>query len=205
MALDTYANLQTSIASWAWRTGDPEFTAQIPDFITLAESRFNRSLRLREMEALATLTLVNSAASLPSDYLEFRRVVASTSPAQPLELVTPDYAATAYPTNYSGFPQHFTIVGSTLTVYPSTSATVALAYYQKIPALTTNNQTNWLLTKAPEVYLYGALVEAAPYMMDDARMATWGQMLQKAMGDLQASDTSARYSRATVRVSQETP
>lgn len=203
MALDTYANLQTAIISYAFRTGDTEFTAAVPDFITLTESRLNRVLRVREMEASATLTLTNSAGTLPSDYLEFRRVVANTSPATPLELVTPDFAAAEYGTTYSGYPMHFTIIGSTLTVYPSTTATVALSYYQKIPALAT--ATNWLLTKAPELYLYGALVEAAPYMMDDQRANVWGTLFQKALKDLQDADTSARYSRATARVSGPTP
>lgn len=203
MALDTYANLQTAIISYAFRTGDSEFTAAVPDFIALTESRLNRVLRVREMEASATLTLTNSAGTLPSDYLEFRRVVANTSPTTPLELVTPDFASSEYGTTYSGFPVHFTIIGSTLTVYPSTTATVALSYYQKIPALAT--ATNWLLTKAPELYLYGALVEAAPYMMDDQRANVWGTLFQKALKDLQDADTSARYSRATARVSGPTP
>lgn len=205
MALDTYANLQTAIISYAFRTGDSEFTAAVPDFITLVESRLNRVLRVREMEAAATLTLTNSAGTLPTDYLEFRRVVANTSPTTPLELVTPDFASTEYGTTYSGFPVHFTIIGSTLTVYPSTTATVALSYYQKIPALSDSSTANWLLAKAPELYLYGALVEAAPFMMDDGRTQTWGTLFQKALKDLQDADTGARYARAVSRVSGPTP
>jgi hypothetical protein len=51
MALSTYTDLQASVVLWALRTGDSEFTAQVPDFITLAEKRMNRRLRLAEMES----------------------------------------------------------------------------------------------------------------------------------------------------------
>jgi hypothetical protein len=205
MALDTYANLQTAIISYAFRTGDSEFTAAVPDFITLTESRLNRVLRVREMEESATISVALGYGWLPDDYLEFRRVVANTSPANPLELVTPDFAASEYATSYSGYPVHFTLIGDRIRVFPSTDATLALNYYAKIPALSDSNTTNWLLTKAPELYLYGALVEAAPFMMDDARANVWGTLFQKALKDLQDADTSARYSRATMRVSGPTP
>lgn len=205
MALDTYAALQASVIRYAFRDGDTDFASAVPDFITLTESRINRELRVAEMEAAATITLTNSAGTLPTDYLEFRRVVANTSPTTPLELVTPDFAAGEYGTTYSGYPVHFTITGNTITVFPSTTATIALRYYQKVPALSDSNTTNWLLAKAPEIYLYGALVEAGPFMMDDAAAARYAALFQKAMRDLMSADTGARYARATMRVSGPTP
>lgn len=205
MALDTYANLQTAIITYAFRTGDDEFTAQVPDFINLAESRFNRVLRVREMQAAATVTLTSGSGTLPTDYLEHSRVVANVSPAMVLEMVTPDYASLTYPENEAAYPRYFTIIGSTIKTYPSSTGDIALTYYQKIPALSDAAPTNWLLAKAPELYLYGALVEAAPFMMDDARTQTWGTLFQKALKDLQDADTGARYARAVSRVSGPTP
>jgi len=43
--ITTYAELQTSIATWLVRD---DLTAIIPDFITLAESKFKRDIRVRE-------------------------------------------------------------------------------------------------------------------------------------------------------------
>ena len=48
MAIGTYAELQTAVANWLDRD---DLTARIPEFITLAEARFNRLLRLRSMES----------------------------------------------------------------------------------------------------------------------------------------------------------
>jgi hypothetical protein len=117
--------------------------------------------------------------------------------------VTPEYAASAYPTTANGFPQHFTIVGSTLTVYPSSSGTVTISYYRKIPALA--NGGNWLLTAAPEIYLFGALVEASDFMRDPEELQKYAARFQAAVKALMAADVSARYSRAVARVSGPTP
>jgi hypothetical protein len=196
MAITTYAELKTAVAKWSWNTGETEFEASVGDFVTLAEARFNRELRVAAMEASATITLIDSAGSLPADYLEFRRVVANTSPTLDLQLVTPDFATGEYGTTYSGYPAHFSIIGSTITVYPSTSATVGLRYYQKIPALSDSNTTNWLLT---------ACVEGADFMRDQEQIAKFEARYQAAVKALEGSDTGARYARATMRVSGPTP
>jgi hypothetical protein len=205
MALDTYSNLQTAIAAWAFRTGDDEFTAQLPDFITMTENRVNRTLRIREMEASATITLTDGAGTLPADYLEHRRVVANVSPISVLEMVTPDYASDRYPENGAAYPRYFSIIGNALKTYPTSTGDIALTYYQKVPALSEADPTNWLLAKAPEVYLYGALVEAAPYMQDDQAAQRYITLFQKALKDLQDADIGARYARATARTSGPTP
>ena len=205
MAITTYAELKTAVAKWSWNTDETEFEASVGDFITLAEARFNRELRIAAMEASATITLTGSAGSLPADYLEFRRVVANTSPTTPLELVTPDFASGEYGTTYSGYPAHFSIIGSTITVYPSTTATVGLRYYQKIPALSDSNTTNWLLTAHPDIYLFAACVEGADFSRDQEQLAKFEARYQAAVKALEGSDTGARYARATMRVSGPTP
>jgi hypothetical protein len=202
MALDTYANLQTAIISYAFRTGDSEFTAAVPDFITLTESRLNRELRTGDMEDEATITLTDGAGTLPADFLQVRRLMSGNTSVQ---AASPNFAEATYAYANSGVPEVYTIIGATLKTYPPGSADLTLNYYAKIPALSGSNTTNWLLAKAPELYLYGALVEAAPFMMDDARTQVWGTLFQKALADLKRADKGARYSRATACVSGPTP
>lgn len=206
MALDTYANLQSSIITYAMRTGDEGFTAAVPDFITLCEARCNRIIRVREMETTATLTLdADGTASLPADYLAFRDVTATGyDPARSLKAVSPDYATEEHPYDGSS-PQHFSITGSTLRTHPKGTGDVRLRYFQRIPALSDANPTNWLLTKAPGVYLYGALLEAAPFMFDDQRMNTWSSLFDKAVSDLMAEDHQAKFMRGQVRPQGATP
>lgn len=204
MALDTYPALKTSIATWAMRTGDPEYEAAIPDFIDLVERRLNRTLRVAEMEVTGPVTLTDGAGTLPADFLEARRAVAG-SPSYALELVAPGFATDEYPTNYGGYARHFSVIGNTLQTYPSSAGPVSLTYYAKIPALSDANTTNWLLDKAPDLYLYGALLEGAPFMLEDPRLQTWTLLFQKGLADLQADDKGKRWAGSRARVSGPTP
>jgi hypothetical protein len=205
MALSTYAELQASIALWLMRD---DLTAPIVDFITLAEARLNKKLRVREMETTpSAITLTSGVGALPSDFLEARRLVANSDPISVLSYITPDQAATEYGANTitGGWARYYTIIGTNFTVYPTTTSTCTLTYYQKVPALSVSATTNWLLTKAPDVYLYGALAESAPYLADDQRLQIWLTMYQAAVNDLQNADQLANYSRATSRIKGATP
>lgn len=195
MALSSYSDLLTSIASFAWRTGDTEFETAIPTFIGLAEERFNRELRVRWMEASDTITITDGVGVLPSDYLEFRRVKGAHCD---LEVADGAWADRREEGPY------FTISGANIRVFDK-AATVDLDYYQTVPALTVSNQSNWLLTRYPSLYLYGALIEAAPFMADDQRMGVWGAMFDKAMSGLVTEDNGAKFARAKTRVRGATP
>jgi hypothetical protein len=99
----------------------------------------------------------------------------------------------------------FDIVGDNITTYPSSTATIDLEYYTKIPALSDSNTTNWLLTKAPLVYLYGSLIAAEPFMMDDARATTYGVLFSKSIKGLMHTDVMSRFARISARVRGQTP
>ena len=204
MALDTYANLQTAIASWAWNTGNADFTANVPDMIALLEARLNRELRVADMEATATITLTSGAGTLPTDFLEARRVVANTAPKAVLQLVPPDFADDRFPYNDAAYPRYCTIIGSTIKTYPTSTADLTLAYFQRIPPLASNS-TNWLLTKWPDVYLYGSLLEGADFMRDGEELQKFAARFSAAIESLRKSDQGARYANARARVSGPTP
>jgi hypothetical protein len=54
--------------------------------------------------------------------------------------------------------------------------TIEMVYRKNIPAFATNDP-NWLLTLAPDLYLYGALLESAPYIKEDGRIQTWERLM----------------------------
>lgn len=205
MALDTYANLQTAIIEYAMRQGDAEFIARVPDFIALTEKRVQRDLRTASMEASATVTLTSGSGSLPADYVSFRRVASAANPSRVLDLISPDQAVERFPDDVSGIPSYFTIIGSTIKTYPRSEANLTLNYYQAIPALSVSNTTNWLLTKAPDIYLYGALLEGSLYMNDTEAVTRWGTVLERAMRDFKRSDTTGRFARFSPRRIGPTP
>lgn len=197
MALDgTEAGLTASVADWLARD---DLTAFVPDFLVLAYAYLDteRRLRVREAEDTATLTLTAGVGTIPSDYAGFREAWANTSPQSPLELVTTDAAREAYSDSPAGIPYVCTIVGSSLTTFPTTTATVGLIYYRKASA--------WLLAAHPHVMLYATLAQSAPFIRDDARLGVWNTMLEKALDDIKKSDEAQRYGRVRSRVKGPTP
>lgn len=187
MSLDTYANLQASIASWLMRD---DLTAAIPDFIALAESDMNQKLRLRAM--LTTAEVDAAGGELPADCLAVKSVYAET-------LGYLGFASVAETGEFNkswrgGGAYWYGIDGNTLVVSPTqASGTVALRYYARIPALSDANTSNHVLVASPGVYLYGSLLQASPYLLDDARMQTWGALYDQALGALQGADDAAEY------------
>lgn len=199
----TKSTMENLIVETAMRSGDTEFVARVPDFMRLAESRLNRSLRVRQMEQNAIVDVTTGTGVLPDDYLQYRRVYVDGK--APMEGVDSTWALSRYPSSSAGDPCVFYIRGSSITVAPSYTGEIILDYYQAIPTLTDDDPTNWVLDGLPNLYLYGALVEAEPYMFNDPRIQTWGTMFDRSINDLRREDIGSRYARAGRRVPGPTP
>lgn len=196
MAIRSLSDLNTAIASFAWRSDDAGFLEAVPTFIGLAEERFNRELRVRWMEASAPVTITDGVGNLPDDYIAFRN---ATAGGCPIEAVEPTWMV-AKGLDKGPF---FTVIGGKIKVYAP--GDVVLDYYQSIPPLGCDNQSNWLLKRAPSLYLYGSLLEASPFMIDDQRLSTWGSMFDKAMTSLINDDVGAKFANVQMRVSGPAP
>lgn len=198
MSIATYSDLQTSVANWLNRS---DLSANIPDFIALAEDRLSGDLKTRAMEAKTTLSTVGgtNTVSLPADMLEMRRLQILGSYNQPLSYRSPDELSIDYADNRSGQPVVFTVVGSNIELAPIPDGvySVELTYQQRIPALSITNTTNWLLTSWPSAYLYGALIAAEPFLKNDERLPVWQSLYQEAVDNINGIDW---YSGSTMKV-----
>lgn len=169
MALDTYAGLLAELQDWCFGRSDIPYAS----FVSMAEARFNRELRVQAMEQTSIVTTDETIIEVPDDWLEtitFARqtstgvcVMDSNSIAQELQM----RYATGEPVSYNHMDG-----GIRVSPPPNGEFTYELVYYKKIPPLTSVDP-NWLLTKSPDLYVYGSLVQAAPWLMDDNRMTLW--------------------------------
>jgi hypothetical protein len=182
MALSTYATLQTSVAGWVNRS---DLTAQVPDFIALAESKLNTRLSHRSMETISTISITGETYTLPTDFAGVVSLRISITGQQRLDYVSQEQFDDL-PINAAGTPTKYTIAGGSLVFWPIPGAATAarLRYRTRIPALSATNTTNWLLTAYPHAYLYGALLETAPYLKDDNRTQLWGALFAEAVSDV---------------------
>ena len=201
MALVNYSDLKTSIADWLNRS---DLTATIPDFITLAESGFNKEIRNRKMIKRATATIDSQYSAVPADWLQTVDFVVEANPVVTLEFITNEKLDKLRETyTSSGTPKFYTIVGQELEVLPvpdSATLTGEITYYSKIPNLTDVSPTNWLMNSSPDIYLYGSLLQSAPYLVDDSRIPVWASMYQKLVKDLEIADQKARVGDSTLKM-----
>ena len=195
MALDTFAGLKATIADYLNRD---DLTAIIPSFITIAEAKFNRKLRTRQMIKRAEGQIESAFFAYPADWLQAKEFQLNTNPIVRLQFVTEAYGDELKANRYVsiGQPAYYTITGTQLEFIPAPDSTYSaeLTYYAKIPALSDANTSNWLLAYAPDLYLYGALMEAAPYLKDDERLPVWSQMYINSLGDIEVADQRASVS-----------
>ena len=192
MAITTYAELKTAIGDWLNRD---DLDSVIPNFISLAEAQFNRSIRHRKMVTRSDATLDTPYFAVPSDWLQTIRFQLNTNPVTPLLFVTPEQAleeSMVYSTGQQ--PLFYTTIGEQFQVVPSpdSSYDAELLYYAKIPALSDSATTNWLLTESPDLYLYGALIQSAPYLKEDDRINVWAGLYQRLIDDMMLADERAR-------------
>ena len=201
MALDTYANLQTVIGNWLNRS---DLTTAIPDFISLAETQMMRRMTKRlseEGKSIPRSAITRNAAfsinaetvSVPSDFLGPINFTIDAQGRKLTYLSPESFAAEKArrgTSPASDVPQFYTVIGTLFQFcpVPDTTYTGTLVYWTALSALSVSNTTNWILTKHPDVYLYGALTQSAPYLQDDARLATWGALFQAALEDMLNSD-----------------
>lgn len=204
MALESYADLKSSIVDWMFDR--PDLATFAGDFITLCEADLNRVVRGRKQITVASLTLDgDSKADLPDDYLEFRNVTALTNPRRRLSAVAPGTRDDVYPFRQAGYPSVFSIDGDTLMVLPKTTAEIELEYFAKIPALSDANSSNWLLDKFPNIYLYGSLKHACLFIGNNERAASFGSMFNGLLEALIREEKGAMWARGNARVAMVTP
>jgi hypothetical protein len=209
MALSTYAELQGAIADWLNRR---DLTVRIPDFIRLAEDDINTKLRDRRMHRYVDALIGDQPVAQPEDWLEAVRlnvkgrhrplvlttlahIQALRGRRAPLDALPPEHPGEA------GVPQYFAIAGSVIEVFPRPSApvTIEMVYCQKVPHLSAEAPANWLLAEDSAILLYGSLVQAEPYLKNDARLPTWAGLYKDRIDSRNQATEAARFGGGPIR------
>lgn len=180
MSITTYAELQTALGNWINRS---DLTSRLPEFIALAEATMRRELRDKKAVGALNMTAGVATVALPSTVKELETMRYHTGTYEhPLLRRTPAALADVFRTG-TGMPLYFTVVDGTVyfDVAADSAYTTQITYVEKIVPLSAGNTTNSTLTNSPDIYLYGALMQAAPFLEHDERVALWAAALEKAM------------------------
>lgn len=196
MSLTTYDGLKLSVADWLNRE---DLSSVIPDLIELAENRIFHELRAPINEKTADLTLgADGYTTIPNDYLEVKDLFWNYTPLTRISLT----ALHSYIARSGQPPEFFAREQSKFLVFPvptvQAADTLRMIYYFTPEHLSSTVTTNSIFQTAPELYLYGTLVEAANYLGSDG--SRWEGAYQSAMGRTLQHAKTSEYAGATTQV-----
>lgn len=194
MAITSYSTLKTAVADWLARD---DLTSYIPDLITFAEARIYREMKVRQMETALSSAIAAGVLTVPTGYTQMKWAYVNGSPTSPLTRVSLEQLYSQYPTRSSGGkPRYFAREAETFVFgpYPDSTYTIKGVYYKKLTVLSDSNTTNWLITDAPDLILFAALVEAKIFIMDDPRITLWNARYEAARAAITQQDRDEEFS-----------
>lgn len=195
--------IRASVYQWSQRKNIPEEV--VNDFIEIALSRATRALRIPPLEYFQEIPISSEGyAQLPYDFQEAKEVYIVINGKNVLlerkAINEVDWNYNASPAN----PCYFGRFGNYLRVAPwngSTDSVLRLYYYKIIPPMPDDNTTNWFTVYAPEVLLYGAMVELCNYTRDIDGMGVWNNKFSEAVNIIQGVEDRAEWRGSTVAIS----
>lgn len=205
MALDTYANLSTAIGSWEERTFT---TAETDEFILLTEALANRRLAadFRRRASATVNTDSSGVGTIPTGFVGLSSITRDVLGSVPLKQVSHAAFIERNPYEISDDAQVFALLSSTeFVVAPVTDDDFLVKYSKLVPALTSSNTTNWLLTLAPDFYLFGCQSAAAAKMKSYQEADMLEAKAVNILGEIVSQGNVAEYGSAEMTLAMVTP
>lgn len=192
-AVTSYDTLKDAIAGMLKRDGDVQITANAALFVQLCEADFPDRIFPREEETETSLTATVSSATiaLPSDYISpialwlvVSGLRCELEPVQPQQL--------PYDTT-SSQPALWAIDGAYVRFdCPCASAYTVPFRYRRKTSLSSSNQSNYLMRRRPDLYLYGSLKQAAIFTEDDAAIEKFASLYETALRSFSNAENRSR-------------
>lgn len=180
--ITNYATLQTEVANTLARD---DLTAEIPQFIQFAENKLYRRLNLRNEETALSVSITSGVAAVPADFKALKFAYFDATPVNLLKWTSIDEIYNDYPDrSASSTPKLISREGTNFVFGPvSKDGTLRGIYYAKQDPLRTTDGS-WLVVNAPEVLLYGSLLEAESFIQGDERIPVWQAFYNDAVQSL---------------------
>lgn len=186
MSLQTYADIQTSIANWLHRS---DLGSVIPDFISLGEDRIYRNLRVRQMEDEIDDTIdADGTWTAPVDYVDLKFLYVNASPIVTLERKPAEWVYKNDPNRTSGIPRYIAREADhfIFAPFPASEYAIKGVYYKRLDSIA--DDTNDIFEAHPGLWLFASLIESAPYVKNDGRLTMWESKFAQLVSEVNAEE-----------------
>lgn len=209
MSLDTYANLKIELIDWS---GRDDMDQSIDTFIDMAEQEMYANetevLQIRDGDVIAAFatSITDRFAVLPSGYQSMRKARIQIVDGESVEIKfrTP---AQLNILSSAGLPRFFTVTDQIEFDRISDQVYAGeFQYFQEFTALSSSNATNAVLTRFPNIYLFGALWALKLRAEEPINAEAYYQRFMRAIKGANNKDKLGRYGPAPImRVEGPTP
>lgn len=195
--ITTYNTLLTAVGDYLSRS---DLTSFLPNYVQNFEERFYRDSENwgSWMETALSVVVASGVAAVPSDYLGLKVAYISGQQSEPLKRVGLEQLYARYSrAGSSGTPRYIARNGANFEFgpIPADGVTLVGTYYAKPTVLRTDSDgINFLITHAPDLCLYGSLLEAEPFLKNDKRIAVWQTFYNDALAAYRSRFTEEDYS-----------
>jgi hypothetical protein len=165
---------------------DPVIIEQLPRLINLAERRIARELKVQGFINVVTGALTPGHSTRKQVY---------TRSYEYVRQYWPDEGETGEPVFTADYDYSHWVFAPT----PDAAYPFEILYYELPPLLDDTVQTNWLTEYAPQLLLYGTLLEATPFLKNDERIQVWQGMYDRAAAMLNGEDLAKVLDRNSAR------
>jgi hypothetical protein len=196
--VQTYDNLVQDVINYMERD-DPDFVAQIPSLIGLAESAI-----AAELKTYLQLTVVETTLSTNQVVLNkparWRKTVSIKTNGAPILMRSQDYVSMYQSQSSNGTPLYYAEYDYNnwaIAPPPDTTYPIEICYYSEIQPLDSNNQQNLFTRECPQAMLFGTLLQAQGYLKALDKLPIWKQYYTDSLAALKKEDNSRRVDRNT--------
>lgn len=211
----TFDSLKTQVRQYLSRGStaalDPVFETQLPNFISQAENRIATELKVQGFQNVVTSAMAvgQSVYAKPDRWRDTISINIGTGTSNNTRVFLfsrsyeycrsywPDATETEQPVFYADYDFNHWLISPT----PDDTYPYEIIYYQLLPLLSDEVQTNWLTEQFPQLLLYASLLEATPFLKNDERIPTWQAMYDRTAAMVNGEDLAKILDRSAVRKS----
>ncbi len=193
-----YDQIKTAAIDYADRK-DAATAARMDTFLLMVEAQINRRLRTGAASRRATIPTKEGEEyfGLPSDFAGLRDIEVAPS-GDSGDRVTPRYVSPEIMNSAvreGSSLLMYTIIANQIQINPTaTGSVLEIVYYSKVTPLSQQVPETWLSVSAPDVYVFGLLVEISAFAKDADAAALWAQRFTQELTQIQNIDDVDRWS-----------
>lgn len=195
-----YIEIKETALAYSDKEGDTVIASKLDNFLRIVESRVNRVLKVQKMSTVDTIPTSESQQyyDLPQGFAGLRDVSIKSAGTESTKKSSLSYVSPEQMnihTTTGNRTKVYTIITGRIQISPpQDNKILELIYYLKLAGLTPEDDTNWLSEDAPDVYIYGLMVEISAFVKNASATNLWDTRFKEALGEIEMDDSMVRWS-----------